>query len=266
MESVAAEVRYLNEEWRTRQDAPRIGSKDSRRANTSKKQVQIHDARDQNLNLSLDVEGFELVIHQPTRIDFYDPEEVKTRYYPEIESVIQRTMDRECKRVFFTQHVVRTEDTSDFNKAYARFLHCDYSLKNARDDGDSIVREAGENPSEFETCDFVWFNSWQPIEWEAESNPLAVIDASSVSSKDIVDYYYDGFGKASLSSMPVFNPNHRLYYFPRMQTSELLFIKQLDTRDGVASACPHTSFENRDARPEARPRRSIEVRMMCAVV
>lgn len=266
MQSIAAEVRYLNEEWRTRNDTPSIGSRETRRANTSKKQVRISDARDQSLDLSLDVEGFELVDHQPNVIDFYNVDEVKARYYPEIEGVVRRALKSQCKHVFFTQHVVRTEDTTDFNKAYARFLHCDYSLNNARIDANQIIRGAGVDPKEFEQCDFVWFNSWQPIEWEAELNPLAVIDASSLSSDDIVDYYYDGFGKASLSSMPVFNPGHRLYYFPRMQTSEVLLIKQLDTRDGVASACPHTSFENREASPMAHPRRSIEVRMMCAVV
>ena len=266
MQSIAAEVRYLNEEWRTRNDTPSIGSRETRRANTSKKQVRISDARDESLDLSLDVEGFELVDHQPNVIDFYNVDEVKARYYPEIEGVVRRALKSQCKHVFFTQHVVRTEDTTDFNKAYARFLHCDYSLNNARIDANQIIRGAGVEPKEFEQCDFVWFNSWQPIEWEAELNPLAVIDASSLSSDDIVDYYYDGFGKASLSSMPVFNPGHRLYYFPRMQTSEVLLIKQLDTRDGVASACPHTSFENREASPMAHPRRSIEVRMMCAVV
>ena len=265
MESIAAEVRYLNEEWRSRNGTPSIGSRETRRANTSKKQVKIHDARDQSLDLSLDVEGFELITHQPSSMDFYNADEVKARYYPEIESVVRRSLNRQCKRVFFTQHVVRTEDTTDFNKAYARFLHCDYSLNNARIDGNQIIRAAGLELEEFEACDFVWFNSWQPIEWEAELNPLAVIDASSLNSDDIVDYYYNGFGKASLSSMPVFNPDHRLYYFPRMQTSEVLLIKQLDTRDGVASACPHTSFQNRAASPLARPRRSIDVRMMCAV-
>ena len=56
MESIAAEVRYLNEEWGTRNDTPSIGSRETRRANTSKKQVRISDARDQSLDLSLDVE------------------------------------------------------------------------------------------------------------------------------------------------------------------------------------------------------------------
>ena len=158
MESIAAAGRYLNEEWRSRNDTPSIGSRETRRANTSKKQVKIHDARDQSLDLSLDVEGFELITHQPSSMDFYNADEVKARYYPEIESVVRRSLNRKCKRVFFTQHVVRTEDTTDFNKAYARFLHCDYSLNNARIDGNQIIRAAGLELEEFEDCDFVWFN------------------------------------------------------------------------------------------------------------
>ena len=63
--------------------------------------------------------------------------------------------------------------------------------------------------------------------------------------------------------MPVYNPDHEFFYFPRMQTREVLVIKQLDSRPDRAVSCPHTSFD--EAAPEDAPgRRSIEVRLMCA--
>ena len=63
--------------------------------------------------------------------------------------------------------------------------------------------------------------------------------------------------------MPVFNPDQRFYYFSRMQTDEMMVIKQLDTRPDRARGCPHTSFDV-EAPPDAPGRRSIEVRLVCA--
>jgi len=43
--SVAAQVRYVNAEWKGREDIPRIGSKETRRANTSNQDIRVHDVR-----------------------------------------------------------------------------------------------------------------------------------------------------------------------------------------------------------------------------
>ena len=63
--------------------------------------------------------------------------------------------------------------------------------------------------------------------------------------------------------MPFHSPKHRCYYFPRMQTNELIVLKQLDTRPQRASLCPHTSFDDPTAPANALPRRSIEARTLC---
>ena len=43
--SVPAQVRYINAEWKARDESPRIGSRESRRAATSFQDVRVHDAR-----------------------------------------------------------------------------------------------------------------------------------------------------------------------------------------------------------------------------
>lgn len=269
MSTVLAQVRYLNEEWKDRDEVPQIGSRESRRANTSKREVVIHDARSSGFEPDVDANGFQLVDHEPGVIDFRDPKEVEARYYPEIEALVTTVVEQAgatVEAVLFTGNVVRTEDTSDFNKAYARFVHCDYSQNGMREAAAKLLRDRGYDPDDYADAEFVWFNSWQPIERPAIKNPLSLVDCSSLAPGDVVDYYYTGYGKKdSLTAMPVFNPDHEFYYFPNMQTNELLLIKQLDTRDGVASLCPHTSFDNEAAPADALPRRSIEVRMMCVL-
>ncbi|MXY55601.1 MAG: hypothetical protein F4029_08015 [Gammaproteobacteria bacterium] len=259
---VFADVRYLNAEWRDRSEIPVVGDRESRRANTSKHPVEIHDARGglARGDLTLDVNGFALLRHASAVRDFRDDEEVRRIYYPEVVALAQRATG--AREVVVTQHVVRTEDTSDFNRAYARFLHCDYTLGDPRGLAERALARRDLDGNDYSTSEFAWFNSWQPFDHAVERNPLAVVDASTVNAEDVLDYHYTGYGQKGKSAMPLPSPHHRFYYVRRMQTDELLFIKQLDTRQGLSKVCPHTSFDDPGSPDDARPRRSIEVRMM----
>ena len=273
--AIEAQVRYLDPAWLNRQDIPSIGDRESRRANTAKQTVAIADARAGLAagEIGLDGNGFALFPHVSAVRDFQDDEEVKTVYYPEMEALVKRTVGAD--EVFITQHQVRTEDTSDFNKAYARFIHCDYSVATPRETSRRAIEKRGLRWRDYADCEFAWFNSWQPFDHQVLRNPLAVIDASSVTENDIVDYRYTGYANArraniqgmdaGRSAMPVANPAHRFYYVSSMATDEVLLIKQLDTRPGFAKSCPHTSFDDPGSPPDAPPRRSIEVRMMATL-
>ena len=260
--AVLADVRYLNAEWRARAEVPVVGDRESRRANTSKHPVRIHDARGglASGDLTLDVNGFALLRHASDVRDFRDAEEVRRIYYPEIVALAKRATG--AREVVITQHLVRTEDTSDFNRAYARFLHCDYTLHDPRGLAERALARRDLDGNDYSTCEFAWFNSWQPFDHAVERNPLAVVDASTVQAGDVLDYHYTGYGQKGKSAMPLHDPDHRFYYVQRMKTDELLFIKQLDTRQGVSKVCPHTSFDDPGSPDDAPPRRSIEVRMM----
>tara|TARA_B100000519_G_scaffold151413_1_gene132348 strand:+ start:385 stop:1176 length:792 start_codon:yes stop_codon:yes gene_type:complete len=257
---VHTEVRYLKPELRHATTPPDIGDRESRRANTVKRTVQIHDARSRSDAVALEANGFVLESHTPAVKDFYTKAEVESVYYPEMHALLRRVTGAD--KVYTTQHVVRTENTSDFNLAYARFVHTDYSLKKPRKTAEKLLKERGENADQY--SHFAWYNTWQPIERRVYQNPLAVIDATSLESDDIVDYYYTGYGKKTLTSMPVENPAHRFYYFSQMRPNEVLIIKQLDTRAEMASCCPHTSFVDPDVAGDVPGRRSIEVRQLCA--
>ena len=284
--AVQAQVRYLNEAWRGRADIPEIGDRESRRANTAKHVVDIHDARPRlaSGDIDLDVNGFALLPHVSKVGDFTDDAEIKAVYYPEMIALAKRVTG--AVEAFVIQHVLRTEDRTDFNKAYARFLHCDYSLDGARAAAERVLAKRGLAPADYANNDFAWYNAWQPFDHPALCNPLALVDAASVPPEDLVDYRYTGYANArrtaagagagnagpktgeeaeaamaGKSSMPARNPAHRFYYVPNMAPDELLFFKQLDTRRR-GGACPHTSFDDPTSPPDAPPRRSIETRLM----
>jgi len=270
--AVRAEVRYLNPEWKGRREVPRIGDGASRRSATHKRTVGIDEVRGEALGL--DTAGFVLVEHTTEVRDFHDRERVVGAYYEEIARAVRRVTGAD--RVFVDGHTIRTEDTRGFNAAYARYVHCDYSLSGGGADRRALVeRKYGQSLGSDTRWEFAWYNTWQPIERAVYRNPLAVIDARTLDLDDMVDYWYTGPrskplpgrpgvpANASLGSMPVFDPRQRFCYFRQMRTDEMMVFKQLDTRPGGARGCPHTSFEI-DAPPDAPGRRSIEVRVVCA--
>ena len=272
---ISAQIRYLNPVWRDSTEVPEIGDRESRRANTSKIYVVVSDARPRQEagTLHLDTNGFVLATNASNVKDFQDTAEVEKTYYAEIESLIKSLTGAD--HVFISQHVVRTEDTSDFNKAYARFLHCDYSVEAPMNSAKRMLENRGISLDEGKRWEFAWYNAWQPFDRPVLKNPLTVVDAQSLAPGDVIDYRYTGFGNKELtaeksameagnSSMPIYNPDHEFCYFPNMQTSEVMVFKQLETRAGRAVVCPHTSFDDNTSPADALPRRSIEVRVMCA--
>ncbi len=254
-----ADVRYLNQEWRGRDEVPEIGTRESRRSNTNKVEVEIHDGRDGDF--SLDRNGFVLRGAEGFPGDYHDDAHVQGAYYPRVEDLIRA--ETGADEVFFTQHVVRTEDRSDFNKAYARFIHCDYRLRDPRDSAMELLKKRGVDVEAYRDAEFAWYNTWQPLDNDVEANPLAFIDATTLADDDIVEYCYTGFGnRDGRSSIPLWSPGHRFYYFRTMTPNEVLILKQLDTRSERATTTPHTSFDDPTTTLESKPRRSIEVRVM----
>ncbi len=264
LESVKANIRYLSPEWRGRSELPNISSRDTRRANTQFYDVEIANARplQERGELSLDTFGFVLAPHRTRVADFHDPAEVTQTYYAEVKALIGALTQADDVAVL--HHVIRTEDGSAFNSAYARYVHCDFSAARGRDMSRDLMVERGIcSAPETERYDFAWYNTWQPIEREVQRNPLTLLDARTLEKEDLVEYTFGGSGTFGTASMPFHNSKHRLYYFPAMQTGEVIAIKQLDSRPGRTSQCPHTSFDDATSPPDALPRRSIEVRMMC---
>ena len=77
------------------------------RSNTNHEahKVTIHDARPVAGAVSLDANGFALVNHRSAVRDFFDDEEVRRVYYPEVERVLKQATG--AYRVHIFDHTVR---------------------------------------------------------------------------------------------------------------------------------------------------------------
>ena len=264
--SVEAVVRYLKPEWKGRSEVPKIGSRETRRANTDLYDVTIANARSlQDAGeLDVDTNGFILVSHRTAVRSFRDKAQIEGTYCDEIRELLLILTGAD--ELFFLQHLIRTETPRSFNDAYSRYVHCDYSAETTHKlERRMFVERGGYSREDAERWEFAWYNTWQPIDPSVQQNPLTLIDARTLDDGDVVDYQYTGYGEGGgLASMPVHNSAHRFYYFPDMQTDEAIVSKQLDTRPDRSCQTPHTSFDDKRAPEDALGRRSIELRALCA--
>ena len=260
LDVVDAQVRYINAEWRDRAESPRIGSRETRRANTSFQSIEVHNARPrfEAGEINLDQNGFTLSSNRATVTDYRDDDEVKAKYHPQMIDLVKR--ETGAAHAFVRGHLIRTENPIDFNDGYARFVHCDYNMTRIHEMAHDLFAEQGVTPNK--NWKYAWYNTWQPFDNPAHHNPLTCIDWESLPEGDVIDYYYTGRGNDSKVAAPVYNPDHRWCYFPEMSTEEVLVIKQLDERPGRAYYCPHVSFDNKSVSEDLPPRRSIETRLV----
>lgn len=225
--------------------------------------IPLYDGRSVSQQLSLDTNGF-MLTHQETAVkNFYDPEEVHTVYFPEIEQLMKKVTGA-TKVVVFDHNVrcsTKAENVENGVREPVKMAHNDYTLKS----GPQRVRDLlpTDEAERLLQHRFMEINVWRPIRGPVQANPLAVCDARSMTLQDFVAMdlkYQDRTGEVYAVS---FNPNHRWFYFPQMQRDEVLLLKGYDSMDdGRARFTAHSSFEDPTTPPDAPPRESIEVRTL----
>jgi hypothetical protein len=225
--------------------------------------VQIHNARNVLDELSLDRQGFALVHRVSAVRDFYDQEEVKSVYYPEVEQLLKDATGAE-KVVIFDHQVRNIELAKRGEKSareYGRAVHNDYTAKS----GPRRVRDHLPAAAAAERLQhrFAEINVWRPIRGPIESTPLALCDARSIAPADFVPsdlVYRDKVGETYRFT---YNPDHRWFYFPRLERNEVVLLKCYDSKeDGRARFTAHSAFDDPTSAPDAAPRESIEVRAL----
>ncbi len=224
--------------------------------------VKIRNGRPFHDKLALDREGFTFVRHRSQVVNFYEPEEVRRVYYPEVERLLKEILG--AVRVHVFDHNVRCRLMAKRGEKGARepvkFAHNDYTLKS----GPQRVRDLLPDEAERLLAHrFAEINVWRPIRGPVEESPLAVCDATSMSLQDFIATdlrYRDRTGEVYSVT---FNPAHRWFYFPQMQADEVLLLKCYDSaEDGRARFTAHTAIDDPTTSPQAAPRESIEVRSL----
>ena len=231
------------------------GSPDPRR-------VTIRNGRPNAKQFLLDREGFRFVQHDTKVADFYDADEIKRVYYPEMEALIKA--ESGAKRVVVFDHTLRTADddlrASKKIREVVRRVHNDYTEWS----GPQRVRDLlPDEADELLTRRFAIIQVWRPIRHPVETFPLAMADARTLSPDNFIiseRRYPDRVGQTYAIT---YNATHKWFWFPRQRREEAIVFKVFDSvKDGRARWTAHTAFDDPTSPPNARPRESIEIRTL----
>ena len=223
--------------------------------------MEVRDARGAQ-GLGLDTSGFMLVEHRTAMRDFFDAEELKRVYYPEMEALIKRVSG--ARRVMVFDHTLRSGDESERESRLIRepvlSAHNDYTEWS----GPQRVRDLmGGEADTLLAGRFAIIQVWRAIASPIVSNPLALADARSVEPADLLVAERRYPHRVGQTYRLKHNPRHRWFYFPRLRREEAIVFKVYDSlKDGRARFTPHTSFADPATTAGAPPRQSIEARTL----
>jgi len=239
------------------------GGSDTRSGGTpDPHRVIIHNGRPQARDFVLERNGFRFVRHDTKVADFYNEDEIRRVYYPEMEALIKA--ESGAKRVVVFDHTLRTADDemreSKKIREVVRRVHNDYTEWSAPQRVRDIVPDEAE---ELLKRRFAVIQVWRPIRFPVETYPLAMADAQSLSPSDMIVSERRAPGRIGQTYAIKYNPAHKWFWFPHMRREEALVFKVFDSeKDGRARWTAHTAFDIPNTPPDARPRESIEIRTL----
>jgi hypothetical protein len=237
------------------QDVRSGGTPDPRR-------MVIHNGRPHAADFALERYGFRFLRHDTKVADFFDEDEIKRVYYPEMVALIKAQSG--AKRVAVFDHTLRTADDdlreSKKIREVVRRVHNDYTEWS----GPQRVRDLLPDEADaLLTRRFAIIQVWRPIRHPVETFPLAIADARSLSPDNLVISERRYPGRVGQTYAITFNPAHKWFWFPLMRRDEALIFKTYESlTDGRARWTAHTAFDDPTSPPHARPRESIEIRAL----
>jgi hypothetical protein len=209
--------------------------------------------------LSLDEQGFVFVEHKTQVKDFFDENQLRTIYYPEIEELIRS--ESGASRVVIFDHALRSGDEAEREEKLVRNpvlqAHNDYTEWS----GPNRLREIlPDEADELLKHRFAIIQVWRAINRPIQSNPLALADARSIAFEDLMVAERRYPHRVGQTYRLKYNAEHRWIYFPEMRRDEAIVFKVYDSDKNRARFTAHTSFEDPATPPGAPPRQSIEMR------
>ncbi len=234
----------------------RTGKHEARRAT-------IHNGRPMAREFSLEREGFVFVRHDTRVEDFYDEDELRSVYYPEVEALVKR--ESGASRVVIFDHTLRAQDEGI--RAERKVREPNRSVHNDYTDwsGPKRVRDIlpADEAERLLQGRFAIIQVWQPTRNPVRTNPLAIADARSLRAEELIASQRSYPGRIGETYQIKYGPDHRWFYFPAMTRNEAIVFKTFDSaRDGRARWTAHTSFDDPASPADAPGRESIEVRTL----
>ena len=231
---------------------------------TDSQPVKIHDAWHLRERLSLDREGFELHDFAAPFTNFEDDAAVKSVFYAQVVDFVKSHTGAHTVMVF--DHTIRKRMPADLKaqtevqRPAVLLVHSDYTVSS----GPQRVREVmGDQAEALLERRVAFYNLWKPLSRRVEELPLAMCDARTHDSGDMLRMdlkYRERTGEIYVMRH---SPKHHWMYFPKMEPHHALLLKTYDSEvDGRCRFMGHTAFEDPTTTADAPKRESIEVRTM----
>jgi hypothetical protein len=224
------------------------------------RRVTLRNGRPHADRFTLDRDGFRFVHHDTKVTNFFDEDEVRRVYYPEMEALVKA--ESGASRVVVFDHTLRTADdeqrAAQKIREVVRRVHNDYTEWSAPqrvrdilpDEAEALLRRR-----------FAIVQVWRPIRYPVETFPLGIADAQTLSAQDMVVTERRAANRIGQTYAITYNPAHRWFWFPRQRRDEAIVFKVYDSlKDGRARWTAHTAFDDPTSPANARPRESIEIR------
>ena len=224
--------------------------------------VTIGDGRPIAGELTLDEQGFVLTTSDTRVEDFWDEDQLRSVYYPEVEALIKQVSGAE--RVVIFDHTLRSGDKATQETRFARepvaIVHNDYTEWSGPQRVRDVLPDEAEKLLEHRVA---VIQVWRPIRGPVESWPLAICDARSLAAEDLIATERRHPDRVGEIYQVAYNPGQRWLYFPRMARNEALVFKCYDSMtDGRARFTAHASFDDPGSPPDPPARESIEMRTL----
>ena len=234
-----------------------------------KHDMPIFDCRPFLSELGIDVSGFSIATCPTSFSTYFDEEQVRKQYYPEVAEVLKAALG--ATAVFVFDHNVRSAPRSAAGEPGVREpvegAHNDYTLASGPLRIAQVLEENGASDLLGNRAALI--NLWRPIVGPVQDHPLAICDYRSTALPDFIPTEIQHFGEADLEqpqhtgeiSSFQHSERHRWLYVSDMTPDEVIFLKCFDTADdGRARWTGHTGFRNPASPADAVPRESIEAR------
>lgn len=223
--------------------------------------VEIENGRRHVETLSLDEHALAFRRHDSAVTDFYDDAQIENIYTPETEALVRGATG--ATRAVCFDHTRRADSRAARGAHASRepsaVVHNDYTDKS----GPQRVREImGGEADGLLARRFAIVNVWRAIRHPAETSILAVCDASSTRSEDLIATPRIAKDRIGELMLAYHHPDQRWIAFPALTPAEPLLLKTFDSAErGLARFAIHTAFDNPAPSHGAKPRESIESRV-----
>jgi len=223
-----------------------------------KTEVDVSDPRD-GVDLKFSECGLEFT-NYPTNVtnfgDFLETPDIQI-YSEELEALLKSKMEN-ISEVFVFDHLIRSNKIE--TRRPARHVHVDYTPPSAekrlidmlgRDRAKEWLKDEGH---------FGIVNVWRPLDHPVERDPLGFIDPSTVTSDDSHIVRIGHVGRVGMILGVEHRERHRWLVLDKMDPDMVWIFNQFDSK-GLRGV-PHSAVEVVGTDEGARPRRSIECRVL----